>query len=159
MALADQRKAKVTDEHRKEAEALRALWAKKEGRGTQAEFGEKFAIGNQSAVGQFLRGEAPLSLKAAKGFAKGLGCKIADFSPRLAKEAEGLHEVAPPPKRPFSFIDLNGLEAQLVTFYRGMSERHREDLLAKANALFVKDNPGTSAANPFPTKPPVKEHS
>lgn len=54
-------------------------------RGSQAAFGETFEIGNQSAVGQFLRGEAPLSLKAAKGFAKGLNCSISTFSSRLAQ--------------------------------------------------------------------------
>lgn len=51
----------------------------------QEEFGLRFQIGNQSAVSQCLLGKMPLSLKAAKGFAKGLGCQIADFSARLAE--------------------------------------------------------------------------
>ena len=72
-----------------EAERLSAIWHSKSrsDRGTQAEFGERFDIGNQSAVGQFLRGETPLSIKAARGFDRGLQCEIADFSPRLAEEA------------------------------------------------------------------------
>ena len=72
---------------KEEARRLKEIWdaADPARRGTQAEFGEAHLIGNQSAVGQFLRGETPLSLKAAKGFAKGLACKIADFSPRLAE--------------------------------------------------------------------------
>lgn len=65
---------------------LKALWdaISQSEKGTQAEFGEQYLIGNQSAVGQFLRGKTPLSLKAAKGFAKGLNCQVSDFSPRLA---------------------------------------------------------------------------
>lgn len=77
------RKAKVTPAIAAEAQALTELWASRP-HSSQAVFGETFDIGNQSAVGQFLRGEIPLSPKAAFGFAKGLGCSIADFSPRLA---------------------------------------------------------------------------
>jgi len=78
-------KAIITEEHLKEARALRHIWdAAGPERLTQAEFGEKFDIGSQAAVGHFLRGTCAISLKAAKGFAKGLGCQIADFSPRLA---------------------------------------------------------------------------
>lgn len=73
-----------------EARLLSAIWFRTpiKVRGNQAAFGEKFGIGNQSAVGQFIRGEIALSFKAARGFAEGLGCAIADFSPRLAQEAE-----------------------------------------------------------------------
>lgn len=79
----------MTEEHRAEAQRLRTLWDSKPHE-TQAVFGEKYEIGNQSAVGQFLRGESPLSMKAALGFSKGLGVPIADFSERLANEAEML---------------------------------------------------------------------
>lgn len=81
------KKAKVTDVHRAEAALLRAIWDTKK-HGSQAEFGETYGIGNQSAVGQFLRGDAALSLKAARGFALGLGCEIGDFSKRLEAEAK-----------------------------------------------------------------------
>lgn len=71
---------------KEEGRLLMAIWnaVPLTERGYQADFGEKYEIGNQSAVGQFLRGDTPLSLKAARGFAKGLNCQIADFSPRLA---------------------------------------------------------------------------
>lgn len=72
-----------------EAQQLFQIWKRTPAnlRGTQAVFGELHEIGTQGAVGQFLRGETPLSLKAARGFAAGLKCEIADFSPRLAAEA------------------------------------------------------------------------
>lgn len=80
------KRAKVTEEHKAEAVALKAIWDSTKHE-TQDVFGETYKIGNQSAVGQFLRGEAPLSMKAARGFAKGLGKPIESFSMRLAKDA------------------------------------------------------------------------
>lgn len=85
------RPAKVTDEHKAEAKRLKEIWQSAP-RQTQDEFGERFDVGNQSAVGQFLNGRVPLSLKAAVGFARGLGVSVADFSPRLAAEIERLHQ-------------------------------------------------------------------
>jgi phage repressor protein C with HTH and peptisase S24 domain len=80
------RKTRVTSEHREEARRLKVIWDSR-AKLSQDEFGAQFEIGNQSAVGQFLRGVTPLSPKAARGFASGLGCLIDDFSPRLAAEA------------------------------------------------------------------------
>jgi hypothetical protein len=87
--ISNSKKAKVTQTTFEEAQALRALWESTK-HPSQAVFGEVYGIGNQSAVGQFLRGAVPLSLKAAQGFAKGLNCSIADFSPRLATQYEGI---------------------------------------------------------------------
>lgn len=81
--MKDSRKAIVTEEHLEEARRLKEIWDRTPHE-TQAVFGEKYGIGNQSSVGQFLRGAVPLSMKAAGGFAVGLGCEIRDFSPRLA---------------------------------------------------------------------------
>lgn len=91
------RKAIVTDEHRQEAAKLKAIWLKKakHEKLEQGAFGEAYEIGGQSAVSNFLRGDSPLSLKAARGFARGLECEIADFSPRLAAEAAKNIEAAP----------------------------------------------------------------
>lgn len=69
-----------------EAALLKKLWEKADHpeRGTQAEFGEKHGIGSQGLMWQLLNGKTPISLGAAKSFASGLGCNVADFSPRLA---------------------------------------------------------------------------
>lgn len=77
-------KPKVTPETLEESLRLKAIWDSTKHPG-QAVFGEEFGIGSQSAVGQFLRGERPLSLKAAIGFSKGLKCNLSDFSPRLSQ--------------------------------------------------------------------------
>lgn len=52
---------------------------------SQAEFGARFDIGNQGAVWQYLNGRRPLNMKAAKGFASGLGVNIEEFSPSIAQ--------------------------------------------------------------------------
>ena len=72
---------------RAEAAALKRLW-EEFGNMPQAEFGEVYNIGGQSAVNNFLNGRSSLSLKAATGFAIGLGVFIRDFSPRLDAEAQ-----------------------------------------------------------------------
>jgi len=69
---------------------LRAIWNRmkdtlaERGWATQEKFGHQFGIGNQSAVGAFLNGRTALSPKAAAAFARGLNCKVSEFSPRLA---------------------------------------------------------------------------
>jgi hypothetical protein len=76
-----------------EAKQLKEIWmSSADGRLAQAQFGEVYDIGGQSAVANFLNGRSPLSLKAALGFARGLKCRVQDFSPRLAKEALGIAE-------------------------------------------------------------------
>ena len=91
--LMTMRKVKVTPETLEESRRLRALWDATKDRPNQTVFGEMYGVGNQSAVGQFLRGATPISLKAAIGFAKGLRCEIEDFSPRLAKIASEAAQV------------------------------------------------------------------
>lgn len=150
------RKAKVTDEHLQEAARLRSLWDAREVKLSQAEFGDKHKIGNQSAVGQFLRGGVPLSLNAAKGFAEGLKCQIDDFSPRLAKiaiEAGMLASAPEAPATPPDLTALNKMELQLVMLFRSLSHGDQEDLLQHVNHLYVRRNPTRSPANPYPHAP------
>ncbi len=94
------RRSKITEENLIEAAALKRIWEDSKswraeaGIGSQAAFGTEFDIGNQSAVGFFLNGQTPLSMKAAKGFARGLRCQISDFSSRLATEAATLADLS-----------------------------------------------------------------
>lgn len=87
------RKAQVTDEHRAEAARLKAIYGK-QAPVKQAEFGREYGIGGQTMVANYLNAHSPLNLAAAAGFARGLGCKIRDFSPRLAAEARRVAEAA-----------------------------------------------------------------
>lgn len=95
----EKRRGKVTDLHREEARALLEIWNRvRDERArlgqinlTQLEFAREHRIGEtQGAVSNRLTGKQPLSLKAAIGFAKGLGCKVGDFSPRLQTELDDL---------------------------------------------------------------------
>lgn len=118
---------KVTDENRAEARRLRAIWDAAKARGavsSQEKFGADYGIGGQAAVWQFLSGKTPLSAKAAAGFAEGLGCKVADFSPRLASL---LRETETAGLRPE--------EQALLDSYRSLGELQRAQLLAFAAGL------------------------
>lgn len=84
------RRAKVTPETEAEAVRLRSIWDATPNKPSQAVFGERYNIGSQGAVALFLSGTTPLSKKAAKGFADGLGCRVAEFSPRLDNEINSL---------------------------------------------------------------------
>lgn len=88
----DHRRAKVTPETQEESRRLKEIWEATPNKPSQAVFGERFGIGSQSAVALFLNGTTPLSKKAAKGFAVGLGCRVEDFSPRLGAEIDELAE-------------------------------------------------------------------
>ena len=97
-----------------EAKTLMALWnaARTAGAvGPQDQVGETYEIGSQSAVGQFLRGDKPLSLKAACGFAAALRCTLADFSPRLAAEAQTAAQFVQPKGWPFRTIRMDEIPA------------------------------------------------
>jgi len=51
---------------------------------SQSQFGLDNDIGNQSMVSQYLTGKRPLNVASAIAFARGIGVRIDDFSPRLA---------------------------------------------------------------------------
>ena len=87
------KKAKVTDENRAESDRLKAIWLRA-GSPDQGEFGKTYDIGKQSAVANYLGGHSALNLAAATKFARGLGCKIAEFSRRLADEAQQVADAA-----------------------------------------------------------------
>jgi hypothetical protein len=88
----ESRRGKVEAIHIEEAGRLLAIWNRTKltreanGVGSQEAFGAKYEVGNQAAVGFFLNGKTALGLLAAIRFARGLGCRVEDFSPRLAKE-------------------------------------------------------------------------
>lgn len=87
--------SKLTQENFEESARLKALYLSARHGLSQEAFGAKYDIGNQGAVWQCLNGKGmPISMKAAIGFARGLGCDIADFSPRLAAEAAAAASVS-----------------------------------------------------------------
>lgn len=78
------KKSKIEPVHIEEAARLKRLF---DARSTtsQMKFGADNEIGSQGMVWQYLNARAPLNLDAALKFAKGLGCPVSDFSPRLAE--------------------------------------------------------------------------
>lgn len=133
------RKAKVTEENLEEAKRLMDLWKQKSTM-SQAEFGETFNIGNQSAVGQFLNGLTPLSLKAAAGFAKGLQCTIVDFSPRLADQAAEVSMLSGLEMAPKNLSDLKLDEIELVLRYRKATEDQKTRIQGVTMKIINEDS-------------------
>ncbi|MDR5728303.1 MAG: helix-turn-helix transcriptional regulator [Terriglobia bacterium] len=75
-----------------DASRLKALFNKQRLKGmSQVEFGERFGIGNQGAVWQYLNGKRPLNIRAVAAFARGLGVEIADISPKLAIQLDAMN--------------------------------------------------------------------
>ncbi len=135
------RRAIVTEEHRAESLKLKAIWHRTEddrrARGvfSQEAFGAEYNIGNQAAVGFFLNGKAPISLKAATGFAIGLRCKVADFSPRwAAKIAQGAGGAA------------DDLEAEAVALLRSASEPERVQAIKALRGMLASGGAAPSEA-------------
>jgi transcriptional regulator with XRE-family HTH domain len=52
---------------------------------SQQDFAERHGLGSQGMVWQYLAGYRPLNYEAAAKFARGLGCRIDDFSPEMAE--------------------------------------------------------------------------
>lgn len=52
---------------------------------SQEEFGERFGIGTQGMVSQYLLGTRPLNYDAAAKFARGFECSIEDICPEMAR--------------------------------------------------------------------------
>lgn len=74
----------LTQWQKEDAARLKALFANQ--RLSQEAFGERHHIGTQGVVWQYLNGKIPLNLNAALKFARGIGCDVAEFSPRLAEQ-------------------------------------------------------------------------
>ncbi len=102
------------------------MWVAHTERPNQTIFGEKYGVGTQSAVTSFLSGRTPISLKAAKGFAEGLGCRIADFSPRLA---------ALDLSWPFELVDRDLYESLPPAMRHKAQVRMQDEIEALAEAL------------------------
>lgn len=77
------KKSKIEPVHVEEAGKLKALFDERN-KLSQLAFGQRFEIGSQGMVWQYLNAKAPLNLDAALKFARALDCSVAEFSPRLA---------------------------------------------------------------------------
>jgi hypothetical protein len=136
--VTDLKRARITDEHRQEAARLMKLWEAREPRRTQAEFGELFGLGNQANVGHYLHARSALNPRAAAAFARGLGCEIEDFSPRVARELSVLGArpqvnsetpVQPLPNLGSTILQLGALLAALSPMGRKLVSSIVEDVL------------------------------
>lgn len=108
----------------------------------QLTFGLEHGIGTQGLVSQFLKGRTALHLEAAVKFARGLGCSVADFSPKLAQQQAGLAADAPPiilGDQQHADFARDGKEEQVLELWRKLQPHQRNEIL-KDMLVFVVAN-------------------
>ena len=115
--------------------ALKRLYDERvSGEITQEEFGVRYGLGTQGMVWQYLNGHTPLNIEAAAKFAKGLNCKIDDFSPELAATLRD--EVLP-------FLAKHDVKKRAETLAQRITARREEVGLSQKN---LGDMAGVSKA-------------
>lgn len=99
---------------------------------------------------------------------KGIGLEVMRAASEAFSLAPGYWEGADlekPLPDTLTFLNLTADETRLIGLLRGLSPAHRIEVERKANALYVKDNPQSSRANPFAnapspaSAPPADHHS
>ena len=115
----------ITEEHRKEAVALKAIYKAKAKllNLTQEKLGLSLGGSGQSTASNYLNAVTALNLKSAWIFAKELDVNVSDFSPRLAQ-----------------IIDIEGQDEALgqipiLDKWDRLSQKDRAKLLAMADLL------------------------
>jgi hypothetical protein len=77
---------------REDAARLKRLFDAPSNKLGQLAFGQTYGVGSQGMVWQYLHAHRPLNITAAVAFAKGLDCKVEDFSPTLAQQIASASE-------------------------------------------------------------------
>lgn len=119
---------------------------------SQALFGATYEIGSPGMVWQYISAHRPLNIRAAVSFAKGVGCKIEDFSPTIASEISEamVYARAVPSVDDMAETELHRLskaEVHLVTRFRLTDEDGRADLLDTADTVPVNSTPAKKPAS------------
>lgn len=128
-------KRELTQWQRDDARRLLALWGERPApRLNQTEFGERYGIGSQGMVWQYLHAHRALNAKAASGFAAGLNCQVSDFSPRLAKDISRMAET----ELRGSFEGFTKIDRYRVQFAAGAGNDH-EVIEAEPQLAFRMD--------------------
>lgn len=134
--------AQLTPENLEESRRLKQLYLASDHGMSQAAFGAAYDIGNQGTVWQCLNGKGmPISLKAARGFARGLKVRIADFSPRLAAEAAQLSGVV-------SGIEIDAEVAQVAAEIADLPPPERARVLRLCREIIAMAKSGGNPSAP-----------
>ncbi len=89
---------------------------------------------------QYLKPLIPLNIPVAIKFAKGLGCKIIDFSPMLAG---CIREAIPHLDNTGPLYAKDAIEQQVLTLFRGLPPETQDAVVGNLTRLFNDaNNPG-----------------
>jgi len=92
---------------------------------SQLEIGEKFGIGTQGMVWQYVNAKTPLNLSAIIKFSNGLKCSVVEISPTLAEELSKAN----------IGVEGNHNNARVLHLYSLLSERDQIKVLGYMEGL------------------------
>jgi hypothetical protein len=90
--------------------------------------------------------------KIATAIAAERGLNVVTPKPRSIKGPKA-PKAATAPGVSFSFLDLNPLEAHLITLFKKLNDEDRDEVLRHTNNIFSKRFPSASAGNPYANAP------
>lgn len=138
-----EKQAKLQDWQVEDAARLLALWEAYPAKVSQLKFGADYGIGSQGMVWQYLNGHRPLNIAAAVAFARGLSCKVRDFSPTLADQIKDAWQLSgdarPDHASPIAANDddLHGAVA-LLQLYEQLPRERRSTFLGMGQRLLIE---------------------
>lgn len=123
-SVAMTKKAKLEEWQLEDAARLRGLWDAFNERTkiSQAKFAADNKIGTQGMMYQYIKPTTPLNLEVAAKFAKGLGCKIGDFSPTLEQTVLSV----------LPYISIDAETIGLANWLQSLPKNQREHLIGLA---------------------------
>lgn len=128
--MTTKRKKPLTDSQLADSARLRELFESRV-EVSQLEFGQTFGIGNQGMVWQYLNADKPkgsaLNVTAATKFARGVKCRVADFSPTLQEEIDQLAQFATQ-SNVLPLPPASAIQREVLAWMDEMSERGRHEL-------------------------------
>lgn len=137
-----------------ESRKLRELWESFKNRtgATEARFAVEHNFGTAQNINNLLKNHQAISVYHALDLARGMGCAIEQFSPRLAALAKDLAEVAVVGELK---IARDTEEVTLLEAYREIGDESKSLLLGQAARLLIEHRRKNPGPKPTPPNAPV----
>lgn len=146
------KKANVAPWQAEDAARLKSIFESEHNTLSQLRFGAEYDLGSAAMVWQYLNGHRPLNITAAVAFARGLRCKVEDFSPALANQIAEAMMFARNAPQPSDQADtelhrLSKVEVHILTRFRLTDDGGRNDFLDVAETVPIT---AQQASEPIP---------
>ena len=148
------KKENVAPWQAEDAARLKAIFESERNTLSQLKFGAEYELGSAAMVWQYLNGHRPLNIAAAVSFARGLRCKIEEFSPVIANQIAEAMSFARAAPEPTDLSDtelhrLSKVEVYVITRFRLTTDEGRADFIDVADTVPLSPTP-SKASEPIP---------